>query len=135
MLFVQKEKIDFLEKFTELAKETTDQVLNSLEGIDREKEAVKFVSYFSTYSRISERLLKIYKILTSQEVEGLTEAIEIEPDIKNKINNIISLSREGAVGGFERFMQGEEKVLEKPLRIKRCILNQLNYTTIKFPNG
>jgi hypothetical protein len=108
---VNKEKIDFVEKFTEEAKAKTDSILTELNKLDRSKDEVKFASYFSTYARISERLLKIYKILTSQEIEGLSEAISVEPEIKNKIAKIISISRDGAIGGFDRFKAQEEAAI------------------------
>jgi len=109
---VNKERIDFVEKFTEEAKAKTDSILTELNKLDRDKDEVKFASYFSTYARISERLLKIYKILTSQEIESLSEAISVEPEIKNKIAKIVSISRDGAIGGFSRFKTQEEAAIE-----------------------
>lgn len=110
---VHKDKIDFIEKFAESAKEKTEAILGELNKLDRNRDEVKFASYFSTYARISERLLKIYKILTSQEIEGLTEAISVEPEIKNKIAKIISISRDGAINGFNRFKKQEEEAIEQ----------------------
>lgn len=112
-VMVHKDKIDFIEKFAESAKEKTDDILGELNKLDRNIDEVKFASYFSTYVRISERLLKIYKILTSQEIEGLTEAISVDPEIKNKIAKIISISRDGAISCFNQFKKQEEEAIEQ----------------------
>ena len=112
-VMIRRDKIDFIEKFAELARATTGNILGELNKLDRGTDEVKFASYFSTYARISERLLKIYKILTSQEIEGLTEAISVEPEIKNKIVKIISISRDGAVESFNQFKKQEETAIKQ----------------------
>jgi hypothetical protein len=111
-VLISPERIDFLEKFTEYETNINKNILKSIKNLDREKEETKFINYLATYNRVSERLLKIYNILSSQEIVSVDEALQVDLTIKNKVAKIIQLSRTGIEDSVNGLITQEKKVIE-----------------------
>lgn len=110
-LLISPERIDFLEKFTEAETKTNQNILNSIKKLDREKEETQFINWMATYNRVSERLLKIYSLLNSQEITAINEAIQVDPTIKNKVAKIIQLSRAGIEESVNNLVDQEKRTI------------------------
>lgn len=111
-LLSQKNRIDFLEKFTERESNAANDIVKSIESIDRDRDEIKFIQYVKSYTSVSERLLKIYRLCSSQTGEQVSEAVQLEPEVKTKIDKIISMSKEGATTGFSKILDAEKKNIE-----------------------
>jgi len=106
-LFIIEDKLDFIESFTKYSKDNSETLLSDMNKLNRDQDIQKFIVTFSKYSKLSERLLKIYKILSSEEIESISEAIQVKPEIKQKIAEILKVSKEATVNGFIRFNKQE----------------------------
>lgn len=106
-LFIIEDKLDFIESFTKYSKDNSETLLSDMNELNRDQDIQKFIVTFSKYSKLSERLLKIYKILSSEEIESISEAIQVKPEIKQKIAEILKVSKEATVNGFIRFNKQE----------------------------
>jgi len=106
-LFIIEDKLNFIESFTKYSKDNSETLLSDMNKLNRDQDIQKFIVTFSKYSKLSERLLKIYKILSSEEIESISEAIQVKPEIKQKIAEILKVSKEATVNGFIRFNKQE----------------------------
>ena len=105
---VKKDKIDFLEEFTKREADSLSATVNTINSIDADKDEIKYISLINKYARVSERLLKINKLLSLY--SEVSEAVsQVLPEIKNKINTIIRLSKVKVVDGFNKIVKSEEK--------------------------
>lgn len=110
-LFTKDEPIEFVEKFTETKKKESQELVDFIDTIDRDKEQSKFVQYLKDYTTVSERLMKIYRLFAGQTGE-LNEEVALSPEKKAKVDKIISFSKEGAALGFKRILDQEKKNIE-----------------------
>ncbi len=94
----ESDKIDFVELYSAREKNAANALVDEIKNIDFINNEVQFVSKINRYSRISERLLKLYYIFNGQREKTLNEDDnELE---NNKIDRIISNSLEGGVKSF-----------------------------------
>jgi|LakMenEpi03Aug12_release.lakeMendotaPanAssembly.Ray.scaffolds.fasta_scaffold00580_54 hypothetical protein len=108
----KSDKLDFLEKYAQNEKNAIEGVAKSMETIDKERDEVKFINYLRDYSNISERLLKIYRLCAGQIGLSLTEAVNLEPEVKSKVERIIKLSKEGAASTWKKILDAEAKNID-----------------------
>jgi len=112
-LIVDKNRIYFLEKFADREKTAAASLIKSMESIDRDKDQVKFVNYLKQYAGVSERLLKLYKLLNGQVSPSLTEAVDLEPELKQKVESIILICKNSATSEFNKLIDSEKRNIEQ----------------------
>jgi len=111
ILVVDGKRIDFLNKFAEREKTAAENIVKSLSSIDRDRDQMKFISLLKSYTTVTERLLKIYRLLTGQ-TETTNESVTIEPEIKTKIDKIVVTCKSGATADFDKLISAEGKVID-----------------------
>lgn len=110
-LLTKDEPLEFIEKFTEKKKKACIELIDFIDTLDRDKEQTKFVQYLKDYTNISERLLKIYRLFAGQ-TGALTEAVDLSPEKRAKVNQIMLTSKEGTGLGFKRILDQEKKNID-----------------------
>ena len=110
-LLIDKERINFLDKFTEEKKKSCEEIVKTMMTLDRGRDEATFIKLMQQYAVISERLLKIYRLLSGQAGE-INEAKNIDPDLKAKLSKIIKTSKEGASSGLDKILDMERKNID-----------------------
>jgi hypothetical protein len=110
-LLTKDEPLEFIEKFTEKKKKDCDALIDFIDTLDRDREQTKFVQYLKDYTNISERLLKIYRLFAGQ-TGALTEAVDLSPEKRAKVDKIMTASKAGAGLGFKKILDQEKKNID-----------------------
>jgi len=111
ILVVDAKRIDFLNKFAEREKTAAEGIVNTLASIDRDRDQMKFISLLKSYTTVTERLLKIYRLLTGQ-TEVTNESVTVDPSVKTKIDKIIVTCKSGATADFDKLLSAEGTTID-----------------------
>lgn len=90
-LLIDPKRFDFLEKYIDLENQMTRAVLNELNMEEGMVNPIKFNVSLSKYITLSERLLKIHRLLAGQ-VGGnkIEEAVLLDAETEQKIKRLVS---------------------------------------------
>lgn len=114
-LMIDKDRIDFLKAYTEKEAKVINKIVNDLKPIVTPKDEIEFTRTMQAYSQVSERLLKIYNLMSSTSSpknEAKLFEENVDSETKKKMDEIAQVSKDSLASSYAKIFNIQAKNID-----------------------